>query len=356
MSQSISVSPVANHSSNGANVFPTKSGTLSLSNDNLRLAGAAETVLFGSVLKWALSPGGMKLAVLSSGPGAELQQIDHSAHELYRTEFEFIDPSDETISIYPFDDGRVVVQDNVANFTFLDAGGEVVHSVSNSSQSLDGEQSSQLAADPSGRTIVLYNPVIAYGRQTGSQARLVYGAEDHELFFRNKSREISHVEVSKNGELMTILSTGAGNDELVVFDRFGNELNTITTDKGQIGASLSGGGEYVTLYSGGRIQVFNTITGERLGSTSTRSPVLEAYYDPQDEVVVALGGSVPENGTQISDPVLTAVHLTKRQIARENISFSLSTVPNMRIGIERNESGRYRISGLNRHLNMTVQF
>lgn len=352
--QSVSVSPVSGHSSNQPNVFPTHNGTVTVSSNNIRIQAIGNTEDIGGLETWALSPRGYKFAAMTALPDFSLQQVNYTGEVISRTEFEFIEANDETVSVYPFDDGRAIVKDNVANFTFLDASGNVLYSISNSSQSQDGEQASELISDLAGRTVVLYNPVIAFGNQTGSQARLIYGNEDHEVFFRNESREISHISVSDDGTLISILTTGRGEDQLFVYDRFGNELNTIGVDAGQRGAVLSDGGEFVTIFSGARIQVYRTLTGERLGSTSSRSPVVYAAYFPEDEVIVALGGTL--NAGNISDPVLTSVHLTQRQIARENISATLSALPNGKVKMERQRAGIYRIRGLNQHLDVAVQF
>src|SRR5690625_6425982 len=64
-------------------------------------------------------------------------------------------------------------------------------SISNSSGSQSGERPSELAADPSGITIALYNPAISYGETTGSRAVLVYGENDTDQFFSSENQEIT---------------------------------------------------------------------------------------------------------------------------------------------------------------------
>ncbi|MEX0648201.1 MAG: hypothetical protein WEA56_04045 [Balneolaceae bacterium] len=352
--QSVSVSAVSAHSGNNLSSFPLLGGTVTSSNDNIRVQGSSETEDFGNVASWTLSPENIKVGLLSRGQELSLSQLDHNGYLLVEKNLEFFDPSDETLAIYMFDDGRAIVRDNVANFSFFDAAGEPQYSVSNSSQSSDGERESQLAADPAGRTIVLYNPVIAYGNQTGSQARLLFGNEDNEVFFRDRNRQVTDVKVSKNGALITLLVTSAGGDEVLVFDRFGSSINSIDLDAGQKGAVLSDNGAYLTVYSGSRAQVYNTLTGERLGSTSSRASIIYASYQPEDETIIILGGS--ENNLRISDPMITAVHLTQRQIAREDIGLSLSISDMADVTLERQGVNQFRIKGLNQHLDIRTSF
>ncbi len=92
---------------------------------------------------------------------------------------------DPSFKIYPLQNGSYIVRENIANFVLFDSFGSVIRPISNSSQSEDGEKISELAMDPMGKTIVLYNPQIRNGTKRDSQAKIV-GLEgaDRDVFYR----------------------------------------------------------------------------------------------------------------------------------------------------------------------------
>lgn len=349
-SQSVSISVVDEYKNFGLSDYPMKSGKIIVAQNQITLS---ENQFYNPVA-WSLAPGGHKAAILESRGGLTLRQIDHTGRVLSENQLEFFDPSDETLSIYQLDDGRAVIRDNVANFTFLDPRGETTFSESNSSQSQDGERESQFVSDKNGRTIVLFNPVIRYGDQTGSRAKLVYGEQDTDIFFRDMEREIQRISITENGSFISLIVSNNTGSRVLTYDRFGNPLNEFDFDGDVLGAILSENGEYLTVYTSGRVQVFNHFSGEGLGSSSSRTSIIHAEYQPEDETVIMLGGS--ESNGQITNPSLTAVHLSKRQIVREDIGFSISALSSEDIRIQQTDHSEYRISGLNRPLQIRTNF
>jgi hypothetical protein len=350
-SQSVSVSAVAEHSGFSQSQFPLASGHIEVSPDQLTIGS---TDVFRPAA-WAISPKGNRVGVVKAEAALNYMQLGSTGSRLTQTELEFFDTTDRTLAVFQFDDGRAIVRDNVANFTFFDAGGKILYSVSNSTQSPEGERISLLAADPSGKTVVLYNPVISLGGgATGSRARLVFGEDDHDIFFRSDSREIEQLRVSADGSYITMLTKSGSSQRAHIFDRFGNELFTMDPDDTQLGISLSGRGEYLTTYSRGRVQVYNMITGERVGSTSSRNPVLYATFIPQDESIIAFGGNL-NNGT-ISNPTVTVIHVGRRQIAREDLNMNLAAIDLNQLEIEREGANRFLLKGLNRNLRIQSSF
>jgi hypothetical protein len=269
VSQSVSVSAVSEHSGYSQSQFPLVSGSISITPGQLTIAS---TDIFRPAA-WGIAPGGSKVGVMKAERYLNYLQFSSSGARIAETELEFFDASDETLAVFQFDDGRAVVRDNVANFTFFDARGEILYTINNSTQSPDGERVSRMASDKNGRTIVLYNPVISYGGATGSRARLVFGDDDFDIFFRSENREISQLRVTPGGSFITMITVSGSAETAHVFDRFGNELSSMDLDEGQLGVTLSGSGEFLTTYSRGRVQVYNLITGERIGSTSSRNPI-----------------------------------------------------------------------------------
>ena len=299
---------------------------------------------------WSFSSSNQKAAFINRGNGINLMSYSTGGELLLEKNLEFFVPSDNTMNAYQFDPGSIALRDNVANFSFVTAKGEIGYSVSNSSGSMDGEQESQLASDPSGNTIVLYNPVISYGNQRGSRAQFVYGEQDTNVFFTSRNEEIKNVKVSEDGAFVTLLTSG---NRVVIFDRFGNELFSFDSDENLIGATLDENATHLTIYSSGRVQVYEVPSGDRLGSASSRSSILFAGYDHESQTIIALGGNL--RGRVIEEPEITAVSISQREIARQEVPFSISTLDLNRLNISKSGSG-YEIEGLNRQVSVDVSF
>lgn len=263
------------------------------------------------------------------------------------------DGSDPSVEAYPIVGGGFVVRENIANFLIFDSFGKVKKSVSNSSQSQGGESISELAMDPNGKTIVLYNPKIVNGGNTGSGAKKIsISGSDVNLFY-SQDRALTAVEVSPNGEFVAFASVKSGtDDEVQLMDRFGNVLNTISFDQDVKGVSFSENGLFVTIYSGGRAAVYEVRSGERDGSTSFRgTSLIYANYSPEDKTIIGLTGS---GSSTITDIQLHAVNVSARKIAREDFSGSLSK--ENAITFQRTGSGRYTISGFDKELSLRAGF
>lgn len=350
LAQSVSVSVAEEHSGIGSNQIVLKSGAANISAGELSVSGNTIT----GTLSWSVSPEGNKIGAMTANGAVTYRMLDYNGNSIADTELEFFNAADESIAVYQFNDGRAVTRDNIANFSFFDAGGSLLYSVSNSSQSSGGEQVSRLAADDAGKTVVLYNPVISFGNRTGSRAQLVYGEGNVEEFFRSDSREIKEVRVMEGGLYITVLTSGGSSDRVHVYDRFGNELHAMDLDTERLGVTLSGNGEFLTAYGEGRVQVFNIITGQNVGSSSSRTTILYGKYMPEDETIFAFGGNV--SGSSISDATVIAVHVGRRQIARTN----LDTVPVIRdrdhFSVIRTSAGRYRMEGLNQDFVIRTSF
>ncbi len=337
-------------SSYSANTFSAGDGTVTVSGNQFVL-GSAQVA---NPEAWSFSSSNRRASFLQRSNGINLSSYNANGEALIDQNLEFFSASDNTINTYQFDSGKIILRDNVANFSFLTAKGETAYQVSNSSGSTDGEQESQLASNPLGTTIVLYNPVIAYGSETGSRAQIVYGDQDANVFFTSREDEIKDVRVSENGEFITIVSAGTGGSTATLYDRFGNELFQQTSDEDLIGATLSENATHLTIYSSGRVQVYEVPGGQRLGSASSRSSIIFAGYDPVAQTIVALGGS--KSGLRIEDPEITAVSISQREIVREDVPFSISTLNLSRLNILTTGSNSYEISGLNRDLLVDISF
>ncbi len=349
-SQSLDISVRPEHAGHDENTYPLGQSNLKILPNGISIASHEVTDL----VSWNYSEINNRVAAVKQDDELILSLFDLGGHRLLTQPLEFFNPSDETLKIYPINDGRTVLRDNVANFTFLSQKGETLYSVSNSSQSADGERESRFAADDRGRTIVLYNPVISYGNTTGSRAKIIYSENHEHLFFNSMEMEIQDLKVSSNGAFISLLASGGGESVVLVYDRFGNELYRYQTTDSLRGINLSPKGDYITKFTSGRVQVFNTISGEVAGSTSSRGSIIEAFYFPEDEIIIMLGGSF--SGMRIMEPSLTAVHLGHRQIVREDIHASIASFDPGEIRFNREAEAQYLIKGLNKHLQVIARF
>lgn len=347
--QTIEIEPVPAHAGYDTGTFQAGDGTITVSGGRFVLG----TAVVQNPTSWSISESNRRAAFLQKNKGVELRSYNEDGDVLIEKEMEFFGMSDNTMKAYQFNDGRVVLRNNVANFSFLNPSGELTYSLSNSSGSSGGERESELAADPSGGTIVVYNPVISYGSQTGSRARIVYGDQDNLVFFRSRREEIKSVRVHEGGSYITMITVSDNGDNAFVFDRFGNELFEISTEEDLLGATLHGN-THLTLFSSSRVQVFEIPGGERLGSASSRSSILYADFDPEAETIIVLGGNL--SSMVIENPEIMAVSLSQRELIREEVPFAVSVLNLDRIGITTSGRNEYEISGLNRHLRVHVQF
>ena len=352
-SQNISISVGEEPSGSSDAVFQLEDGELSVSLNQVSL-GERE---FYRPHSWSVSPNGHKVSFLLKEGDFTYKLFDSNGSSYFEKELQFFNLQDETAKNYLFDDGRSVLRDNVANFSFYSSAGEQLYSISNSSQSTAGEKESELASDEGGNTVVLYNPVINYGSTTGSRASVVTKEQGLHTFFRDREREISNVDVTSNGAFISmILKPAAGNGEYsaCLFDRFGNKLFEISTEEELKGMEITRNADFATLYSSGRMQVYRITDGERIGSASSRNSIIHAMYDTQENMIVALGGSV--NGYRVTNPSVTVVHIGQRQIASEEINNQLNTLSSDDIRLVKEGSQHYKVQNLDRSVQIRTSF
>lgn len=353
--QSISVQVDPQYSSNNQSTFPIKDGVFVKTDNLIRVEGGVESTEYQTPIYSNVSPDGIKIGVINFDGQLMKRTVDYTGQELSSTELEFFESSDQTISLRQLPSGKSIARDNVANFTFFDADGKQSYSISNSAQAQDGEQASGLATNDLGSTVVVYNPEIRRADGSASRARLVFGQEDSHIFLEEGDRTISFLDVNDSGSFITVITQNQNSDDqLTVFDRFGNEVFQIDSDMELKGAHLTDNADFLTIYSQSRVQVYNVLTGERLGSSTSRTPIVTASYFADDEVVLLFNGS--ENGSSIHNPGVTAVHLGLRQIARNDINANLSMLDINKLKIERVGASSYLLKGVNQPVNLRVNF
>lgn len=264
--------------------------------------------------------------------------------------------NDNSLKVYAVGDGSVLIRENVANFLVYNTLGEAKESISNSSQSTEGESVSELAADPMFKTVVLYNPKIIRNGVEGSRAQLLTGNSSAESFYYDESRAIRMVEVSQNGQFIGVVNYSSGSDDAVtIFDRFGNRLNEITFDQEIAGVQLPNDGRYLTINSDGRAAAYSIMNGDRLGSTSVRgSSIRFAEYIPADETILLMAADA--SGSTLTNVELKAVNLDARKIASQDYPQSLGTTDILPLSLERTGRYSYTLSGLSQTLNIRASF
>lgn len=339
--QSVQVSTAASTKGNQTNEFSLEGGKISLQNSTLAYATDA--------ISQDVSNSGLAAAVTSSG--ASVYEADGS--ELLTGNYEVID--DGSLQIFVSNNGQFVIRENIANFLLYDSFGTVRQSISNSSQSTEGESISEFAADPEFKTMVLYNPKIVMNGQEGSRVRIARKNGTTTDIYNSQDRAVRFVDVTNNGQYIAVVSYKAGtSDEVLVLDRFGNEINSLNFDQSVAGVNIADDGRFVTIRSNGRAAAYYLENGNRLGSTSFRSTLHFAEFIPEDQVIIGLTGT--KSGSVLSDVEVHAVNLQARSIARGGINQSFGITDMIPLVISRDGNFRYTVTGLSQALNVSASF
>lgn len=334
--------------------FPLQNGLLISSGDTYQF-GTERAVTIANPLGMSVSDDGRLIGSLQSRGGINAIVYTSEGKELLNTELENISASDETLGFKLLNTGEFIVRDNVANFSFFDAGGNRELTYSNSAGTSGGEQTSQMAASDDGVLKIVYNPVIQYQNGQGSRISRITGDNEAEEFFNSRDRVIVSLAVSEANHTVSFVTQNAsGSRSLHWFDRFGNLLFEMDSDLDIDGFSTTSDGKYITVYAGNRVQVHNTATSERLGSASSRSSIVKAVYFPDKNLILTLGGDL--NDKKIGNPDITAIDLQKRQIERVRLTESVKFMDPAHIRIEREGTSTFKINGINRPIQVTAQF
>lgn len=343
VAQSLNVSESSATADNGTNQFLISGHQIAIDGNDLSFAGNAASSAVNNLT--AIS------AVLQN---TSVNVYEGSGDELFSTSFN-LEGDDSSARIYAKMNGGFIVRENIANFLFYNSLGKIKQSISNSSQSTEGESISELAADPAFKTIVLYNPKIVSGGVEGSRAKLVHNDFTTTGIYYSSNRAIRTVKVSENGQFIAIATYRSGTDDLVVItDRFGNDLAEINFDQSVEDVVVSDDGSYVTVRSNGRMGVYSVRDGERNGSASFRSRLVYAEYVPEDQTVIALTGS--RSGSSLTDVEVHAINVAERAIQRQSINTALSMTDLIPIKLSRTGKYSYSLSGLNKTLDLNVSF
>jgi hypothetical protein len=262
---------------------------------------------------------------------------------------------DRSSRLYIKPNGELIIRENIANFIFLNTDGTVKQSISNSSQSPEGESVSELAADPMFKTVVLYNPKIVRDGREGSRASVVKARGQTTNIFYSSDRFIKEVFVSDEGHYIAIVTAASGTDDQVyITDRFGKKLGEFSFNQPIGEVKFTRDGRYITIRSNGRVGVYSITAGEREGSTSFKNMLHYANYVPEDDNIIAI--TAERTGNILSEIEFHAINLTKRSIERQEYSENVGVTELLHITMERTGTNNYIFTGLSKVLNVSVQF
>lgn len=282
-------------------------------------------------------------------------RLDTGSKSLSLAPYAYSGEQDPSLKAWALQDGGVILRENIANFVFYDSFGNIRSSLSNSTGSSGGEAISGMAMDPAGKTVVVFNPEFKRDGKNGSRAKVVSSSfPDRSVdIFYNESRTLSAVNVSSDGELIALTSVSPGTDNLVhIVDRFGFNYQQISFDQEVKGVSFDQSNRYVTIYSGGRVAVYDLLTAERKGSTSIRNSIVQfAGFIPEDNTILALSASGTD---ELKDVEIHAINVQARKIARKELNASLQSihVPY----ITRQGSGSYHFIGYTENIRVNTRF
>lgn len=275
-----------------------------------------------SVADLAVSPNRKFWGVVERGQPVQVRIFDDTGAGILEHDLEFVDASDETLSLTILNNGTYVVRDNVANFTRHDLDGSILVRHSNFSGTTGGERPSVLVTDPFGLTSLYVIPEIQYGSERGSMVRLLEGLDQEPRTVLDLSdRTIEYSRLAAGGAMALMVVQGASSSDrsVRIVDRFGNMIQTVDTGEAWMGGSIDESGEIVTLHTTSRVQSFRIDDVNRLGSSTVRGGEVQfAGYCPAREEMVILTGERARTG-QIDDAAIQVVSLRERALVRESV-------------------------------------
>jgi hypothetical protein len=211
--------------------------------------------------------------------------------------------------------------------------------------------------DPDGKTILLYTPKIKRGSQVGSQAKVLSDNNSTDDIYYSSERFIKDATVSNNGQFIILITAKEGTDDMaIILDRYGNELNSISTEEDLLAGYFTSNNRQFIIHSSRRTIVYSTLSGERIGSTSFRSPLILAQYFSEDHTIVGVTGNKVENTEIYQNLEFHAINLEQREIARREFSGALGASPNISIQFLREARGQYTLKGMNKIINLRASF
>lgn len=354
--QSLTISTVDNTARNNTSTFNLLQGKVSFAGGQVNFITGNTSI--ANYLDYGVSGDRSLVAFLKGNNSKSSISLTNSlggivtSYEIFK-----LSPGDPSLAVYPANNGNLIVRENIANFNFYDSFGDLIKNLSGSSQSRGGESISEAVISPDSKSIFLYTPKIKRNGNLGSQIQYV----DHtmnlkNLFFSNE-RYIKTLEVTDNGQFIIFVTSKDGTDDSIhISDRYGNDISVISTDENLEGVHLTEDAGLVTAYSGSRVLIFNTLSGERVAGTSFRSSVIAVNYFPQDNMILALTGNYNENSGAATGIDIHAIDVEQREVERKSYGSSIGFNEAVRHDFLRLGKNRYKLEGTSKHLEIRVSF
>lgn len=355
MGQSVNLTVASSTSNNGRSTFLLDRGEVTINSGQIRFHQSNVTV--DGFSNYGISPDRSVVGLLKwSGGDGQVVLLNSVGDTL--TVYNAISMADpNSFGIYPFNNGNTLLRDKIASFTFFDTFGDISTSTSASSQSKEGETISEVILSHNGNTLIIYTPKIKRNGKLGSKAEVKLANNSFRNIFFSSDRYLKSVKVSDDGDLVALVTTARGaKDKVLVKDKYGNNLTSISTDEDLKGVAFSSDGKDITLYSGRRVMVYSSRNGERLGSTSFRKTVFMANYFPEDHLILAIAGKYSELANALGNVDVKAVNLKQRKIAGTSFSGVLGFTKALSPRLVRTSAGHYRLEGASKQLNIEANF
>ncbi len=353
--QSLNLSVSAPTSNNNPSTFLLDNGKVDISSNTIRFFESGTTINYDAV---GISPDYSIVSILQrTGDRGKITVLNSKGSKLNAFSTVMLSDDDPSLSVYPANNGDVLLRDNISNFTFYKRGGNIATNMSSSSQSEQGEKISQVAMSDNRKTVVVYSPKIKRDSNFGSKAQLKMSDGSFKEIFFSSDRFLKEVNVSDDGNMIAAITAKSGtNDQALIMDKYGNELNTISTDEDLVNVTFSSDNEYVTLYSTGRVMVHSVLDGNSLGATSFGSSIFLADFFPEDNLILALTGSYSATSGVLSNVEFRAVNLKKRSITSEELSGSLGFSDAIKANFNRTSSNEYQLMGGSKRVQIQANF
>jgi hypothetical protein len=356
LGQSIDLSVSQETSTHTPSTFLLDEGTLTIAGGSLEFSESGQRI--SDFVSYGISSDRSVVSLLQrSSNEARIVLFSSEGDTLNAYSGSKIGRSDPSLGIFSLNNGNTLLRDNITNFTFFDTHGEIYNSTSISSQTEDGEQISEVVISRNNETLVLYSPKVRRGNNLGSRAEVMTYSGDFNRLFSDTERYLKDVSLSANGDMVVAITAREGTDDrVVIMDRYGNPLNTISTSENLNGAVLSADSDYITLYSGGRIMVYEVLSGDRLGATSSGSSVFLADYFPEDNILLALTGNYSERRGILNGVEFRAINLEQREITSTEFSSPLGFSENITPRFVRIDTDSYRLEGSSKEIEINANF
>ncbi|WP_114984063.1 hypothetical protein [Cyclonatronum proteinivorum] len=359
-SQRIDVSPVLQ---SGAAHTASFSNGWHISLRNGTFTSESPSFTADDVLDFDVSPDNRHVAILRSrtdgSGGHKIEIINREGLVIARHDgISDLDPADPSLKLYLLAGGNVVLRDNIVTFSVYTHRSGFIDRVSNSSGSPDGEAMSRLISSADGTQVFVYNPRII--RQDGVSSRLSrLNIEEGaiENLFVDDSREITNLTASNDGAFVYVLLQDQQNNvELVKLSDDGSQLATVRAENQGSGAYVQPENNTVTFFHQSNAQVYDVDSGERLANAFFRQQnIVFAYFEPRDNLVLALTGRRNNRDGNIQANAVRAVDLTARSLIHSNdLSHTFTFRPEDEPRMHRLQANVYELLGVTNAVRITV--